>query len=116
MLHIAVCPHCENTVRVYCDNAPNPFQHIHFEHIVRLLNPRDKFPQLEAFPSAFAAQLKFMFLLHMLEGELPEAENLPEIPLSFSEYIDCADVPQVIHMLIQLMGRWDVLESSPFDG
>ena len=110
MLHITICPKCENTVHTFCDNVPNPFQRIHSEHIARILNPQEKFPPIEPMPASCIGHLKLMFLLHMLDGELPEIDELPEIAPQVSDYIDDADESQVRHMLIQLMGRWDVLE------
>ena len=112
MLHITICPKCEHTVHLFCDNVPNPFQRIHTEHIIRILNPHDKFPPIEPMPASSAGHLKLMFLLHMLDGELPDFEDLSEIDSQVSDYIDHAEESQVRHMLIQLMGRWDVLHHS----
>ena len=100
MIHLNTCPHCGEAINTYCDSVPNPFQKIHAEHIARILYPENDFPPAEPIPPAFASQLKFMFLLYMLDGELPELKDLPEIPPLFSSYIDHANAPQIKHLMI----------------
>ncbi|QQE12729.1 hypothetical protein JD969_04500 [Planctomycetota bacterium] len=38
MLHLVFCPNCGDSVKVHCDNVPNPFQLIQADQITRILN------------------------------------------------------------------------------
>ena len=112
MLHLVFCPNCGENVKVHCQNTSNLFEDICAEHIASMIQTDKKIGAIEPIPSAFASQLKFMFLLHMLDGKLPELADLPALPPLFTNYIDHADEPQVKHMMIQLTGRWDMLHDS----
>ena len=116
MLHLVFCPNCGENVRIRCEDTIDLFQNIHAEHIAQMIRTDQEIGPIEPVPPEFESQLKFMFLLHMLDGKLPELIELPKLPPIFSNYIDHADGPQVKHMMIQLTGRWDVLQHSSVVG
>ena len=111
MLHLVFCPNCGENVKVHCDNVPNPFQQIQADQITRILcSPLTNLAS-PALSHATVSHLKLLFLLDMIGDDLPDLDNLPELPLHTANYIDHAGKAEVKHILMQAVGRWDVLDS-----
>ena len=109
MYHFPTCPKCQTTFEIYCDNQPNPFQAIHVDNVMRMLYPKDShLPRVKLHPPTIS-QLKMMLLLDILGHDLPELDELADLPDEISNFIDGADEKLVEHMLIQLVGRWDCI-------
>ena len=116
MYHLPTCPKCKNQFLFSCENENkrDPFEDIHFDNIVRLLYPNDQYQQRVVLEKCTESQLKLMFLLHILGHDLPEFEDLAELPAEIETFIDKANEKQTEHMLIQLLGQWDELgEAHP---
>ena len=113
MLHLVFCPNCGDSVKVHCDNVPNPFQRIHSDHIARILSSPLARPASPVPSSATISHLKLLFLLDMIGDELPALDTLPELPLHTADYIDHAGEAEIKHILIQAIGRWDAVKVTP---
>ncbi|QDU35455.1 hypothetical protein KS4_35380 [Poriferisphaera corsica] len=110
MLHLVFCPNCGENVKIHCDNVPNPFQQIHADQITRILNAPPAKPASSSLSPATISHLKLLFLLDMIGDDLPDLDNLPELPTHTANFIDRAGEAEIKHILFQAVGRWDTLK------
>ena len=109
MYHFVSCPKCQCLIKFPCGDVPNPFQRIHADHIAQILNPTAEKTMVSPLSRRTETQLKLLFLLNMIGDDLPLLEQLPELPSDVAHFVDHANAEQIKHLLIQTIGRWDVV-------
>ena len=110
------CPSCEHEFTYVPVKYPEPEKpFIELDRLFDQMHLRDALatePIQKRNRIAFSTR-KLYYLLQLLDGELPELDQLPCLPSLISDYIDHASIETLKHIIIQSVGRWDcILENQ----